>query len=231
MNDLLISIKDWFKDRVSNPFYSVFIFSVIVHNWKFFYIFFGPNNVDLLDLKLEYLENGEVKIFCTLISFVLIPFLYTAFIISVTPFFAYYAQIVRDWHMNRLRITHKHSESEYEESVSQIIEEIAKEKQKQSGAKNTINDNMSEYEKWDEEIYSNKDKNLVLALQTLKNIIYKTNKRYTIVQGVENPSERTYIGPDHLLLLDINDLVTIDNFKYELELTKKGKYFLKKIVR
>lgn len=55
VKDILFSIKDWFKDRIGNPFFAAFIFAWLVLNWRVALIVFDDltaiEKIRMLDQK------------------------------------------------------------------------------------------------------------------------------------------------------------------------------------
>lgn len=56
MDEICNSISKWFKEKTTSPLYGIFIFSVVLWNWKFFYVLFWQGEEKLSIPKIEYIQ-------------------------------------------------------------------------------------------------------------------------------------------------------------------------------
>lgn len=88
MNEILSSIIKWFKDRTASPMYGTFVFSVILWNWKFFYLLFWQSEDKLGLPKIEYIQNNYLNqqtYWQHLLHFLIFPLVSTYVIIWWLP--------------------------------------------------------------------------------------------------------------------------------------------------
>ena len=229
MTDVLGSIGKWFKDRTISPLYGTFVLSMILWNWKFFYILFWEGESYLSLPKIEYVQKyilNSQNIWQHLLYFIFIPALSTYAIV-------WWLSYASNWaHKKHLEFYYKRklildeAKLDYERREKNNLESISVVKKEQAVAKKEIEKNSTREEKWREEMldWISNSQN-VTALQTATQIIYKTSGRYDTDNRGYNDSY-TFIAPDHLSRLDAIGLIDIDNNSNKIAFTEKGKYFL-----
>lgn len=246
MEELIKSLTEWFKEKLSSPLYSVFIFAFISWNWKTFYILFFENLEQFKVTHLEYAKEFsriyfQIPYHGNFIDILLHPlnwFIAIFFIFTIPAIVAY----LFIWQLpkisNLAHTTHLNYEFkrklEFHRQNTIFQGKIADEKEKevtaitrQVIAKKEITNQLTQEEKWEIEYEKFKKNSLFFSFSSILKSIYNEEGRITIIQ---NSKWVRIIGANILAIADSLDLISIskrDNYEY-VELTEKGKYFSKK---
>lgn len=232
ITELFQSIGNWFKERTTNPLYVAFIISVIIWNWKFFFILFFQNEEYLLQPKIEYLDLYFNSLNCTYnlphwISFLLFPAISTFVIIWVLPYFNNFAyKTYLKFHYQREAI--KDAEKiTYERKKEGSLIEISKLKESQVDIKRDIEKNTTEEDRWIQEYESIKNKPLFKEMNKLKSVIYEHSGNTYYYNGAAG-QYLLRIPADVLAVADSRGLIRISgvNHDQKIEPTEKGKFFI-----
>lgn len=96
MEDLGKSIKAWLYDRASSPFYSTFIMTWCIWNWKIFYVTLFVSE-QIIGNKLVYIQDHLSGWYVGLVF----PLFSTIAIIGLFPWITRLAERVTLWHKER----------------------------------------------------------------------------------------------------------------------------------
>ncbi len=224
-------VIDVIKERFANPLYGTYLISVILWNWKFFYILFLQSEDKLIVPKIEYIQFvlDRYEFWQHISSFIIFPSISTFIIIKYLPYlinevekvsliFFYKKESIRD--TKRL---------EYESEKTNNLKLISKKKEEQKDLNTEIDKNTSIKEKqeiWSQEYLKYKEKNSLILFK-IKETIYNNNGAIIKYNNRTRDYERI-IDSEELASADLNGLVEIngsDN-NQSINLTPKGKFFL-----
>ncbi len=227
MTDILNSVAKWFKERTTSPLYGTFILSVILWNWKFFYILFWQSEEKLNIPRIEYVQNHilyNATYFGHIVYFLILPALSTYFIVWWLSYLSNWAhkKHVEFYYDKRLSIDE--ARLNYEQKEKNNLNKLSNVIKEQARAKVTINNTLTEKEKWRNEMinFVLRDNKYQLAIDKAKKAVYQTEGRFT-GNRQEETEYVTYIDIDSLAKLDALELIDIQNNK--MSFSEKGKYF------
>lgn len=232
MTEILNSIGQWFKEKTTSPLYGTFIFSVILWNWKFFYILFWQGSEQLGVPKIEYVQNSIINnqgLPEHILYFIILPSISTYFIIWWLP---YVSNLAHRKHLqffyNRKSIFDE-IRVEYERNIRTALETISALKEKQAEAKKQIERLTTKSEQWEDEFESFKQSPLYEQMNNLKDVLYKHSGMLRVYANIGGKPELR-INADIIAIADSKGLINItgSDIDEKIELTEKGKFFMKK---
>lgn len=232
MDEFINSIGKWFKEKTTSPLYGIFIFSVILWNWKFFYVLFWQGEGKLSVPKIEYIQTtilNHQNFWQHLFHFLALPLISTYVLIWWLP-------IVSNWaHKKHIEFFYKRKQIfdeetlKYENKKGEILSSISEVKKKQAVAKEEIKKNISEEERWldDYNIFIKSQPNHRLDL--IKNVIYSNGGSVYKWSGSQDVR---LIDSDTLAVAHTNNLISIEGegTGEKIRLSDKGKFFLAKFL-
>lgn len=229
INDIGKSFCKNLNDRISSPFYGAFMVSWLIWNWKIWYVTFFIDSELLLKkegiLKIDYilklypqetlLENGFIRL-------IILPFLSAWFFVYIFSKVTckFYERSLETENKNKLAKNKK--DKEFLESVGEKLEVEKSILIKQAEVKEEkIKSEKSQEEKWLDEYNQFKQMNIFPSFVYIVNSIYEysgrveaINRAFKIPQGI-------------LVYAHTNGLVSYDKIQSRIELTEKGKFFVK----
>lgn len=226
MSEIMASIAKWFKDRTTSPLYGTFILSAILLNWKLFYILFWQNEEYLLLPRIEYVQQtilDQQSFWSHLARLTIFPVISTYLIIWWLPMLSNWAHKKHiEFYYERKLIFDK-ARLEYENKEKKTLISIATLKKEQVEVKKEIQKNTLPEDEWLVEFEDFKKNILFKKLKQLKDVLYEYGGK-TVVGG-----ERQ-VNSDILAMAHTKGLILIKESGYQekIELTEKGKFFLKK---
>jgi hypothetical protein len=230
MSELWNSVANWFKERTTSPLYGTFLLSLILWNWKFFYILFWQNEAKLVLPRIEYVQiyllNQEGFLY-HLFYFLILPLISTYFIVWWLPFLSNLAHKKSiDFYYAR-KLTIDQARLDYEKKEKKTLDSISTVKKEQAETKKEIEKNTAAEEVWGFEFDNFKQHPIYSEMQKLKEIIYDNSGQ-----------TRRWNGLVYQLAIDSNTLATADSLGLilikgigkdeRIELTPKGKFFMSK---
>lgn len=231
MNDLLNSFIEWFKEKTTSPLYATFIVSLILWNWKFFYILFWQSEEKLSSPTIEYVQenilSNQSYLYHT-IYFLILPALSTYFIIWWLPILTNWAHKKHLDFFYKRKIIIDNAKLNYERKEKDTLSSISLVKKQKAVVEKEIKKNMTSEERWEVEFEIFKKNPLYGQMAQLKDIIYQNSgltRRY-----IANVGWTLRINSDILALADTKELITLSgkNDTEKIELTPKGKFFFSK---
>jgi hypothetical protein len=228
-SELLKSIIESFKTRVSNPLYGTFIVTWILVNWNFVYSFlFLDQNIIFQEsgmLKNEYLSSyffDEVTILCKIFDFAITPIILTVLIIWVLPKYIFLPAIKEDAkyeiERNRLRLEKERDlrelRVEIERKKADELKAVAEQKQSEKIIQET-----NPLVPWEEEYQQLKNKTIFSYFKTLYQIIYENN-------GEIYGQQHYKLAMPLIAYLDSSEALVIE--RGIIELRDKGNFFMKR---
>lgn len=232
MENIINSLKENLKDRISSPFYGAFIISWLIWNWKIWYITFFIDSDLLLAtqsiLKIDYIKNiYESWIYASLYT-VILPLFSSYLIIFWLPkmthmFYEKYLE-----YENQNNITKLKKEKEFLKEKAAKLEEEKNVLQKEGEVKIIRKEAQFQEEIWDKEYQNFKESKHFQYFGQLKSSLYEHGGHTWIWV---NNNKRNIIPTDLKAYLNANEIIEFgkDENHYEVVLlTEKGKYFMKK---
>lgn len=243
------SLHDWFE-RKSGLLYTIYSFSFVVSNWKFFYVLFFSSTKDGSDrvgeATYEFIHRtffgfhwGEWYV----LQF-LIPAFFTLMIVKVLPKlnnlvydlfledeeYRELAKAIKDNRVAKKLAALKKDESQSlqsaQEHQDQINELLAESASLRSQLEEVQSDN-DETKRWDKYISQN-EADLTQLMNVLTNVVYGHNGN---ISGYsEDGDYNRYISHDQLAKADTLGLIDYDTKANKIVLKSKGKYFYTKIM-
>ncbi len=231
MGDIIDSITKWVKERSTSPMYGTFIFSVILWNWKFFYVLFWQEEEKLSLPRIEYVQQNflnsqtwpiHITFFCVL------PLVSTYIIIWWLP-------LLNNW-VHKKHLSFYYSKKsiidsarlDYEKKQEKNLKLISLVKKEQVEARKEINKNVSQEDRLilDFEEFK-KMKSYHEVMKQIKDAIYDNNGRLMLWNGVVDVAAVT---SDNLAVADSKKIVILSGVGdgRKIELTEKGKFFMEK---
>ncbi len=222
MQEFISSIKDNIANRLNSSLYGSFLISWCLWNWKAIYItifvdqklIYSKSNI----LKIEYLSDlyslkPWLPLFSTIANTLILP--------------AISAYIITFWLCKIEYIFFKKTVENQNIKKKIVLEQesIFLEKEKINlQTKNQIFSNMSTEEKWGKEFDDNiSNSSFYNSIGSLQNCLYKFN-------GYIETRDST-MSAEHLSVIISFNLAKYSEGSYnKLEITEKGKYFLRKYV-
>ncbi|MFA6458159.1 MAG: hypothetical protein WCV72_02085 [Patescibacteria group bacterium] len=247
MKELCSSLADWWKEKTTSPFYGTFFMALVFWNWKIFYVLFFEDAAIIGEPKIKYVSENYLSFlshfnFCLwkplcvyptinildwifMILFHLVPpFGIALLLIWIFPKFTNKLHNKSlDFHFER-QSAFRNKTIEFEKEESKGLKEIKKEVEKQadtqkeiSATKTKIKESKTPEQIWDGEFEKLKDNSLFSNFGKLKDCIYRNS-------GYCSESYKDVIPFFH-----VNEIVEYKkNKENTIELTEKGKYFMKK---
>ena len=215
VNELANSIAKWFRERTTSPLYGTFVFSVILWNWKFFYILFWQNEEKLTLPRIEYVQrfilNNQTNWY-HMLYFLILPITSSYIIVWWLPVISNWAHKKHiEYYYDRRLIIDK-ARLDYEKKEKETLTSISTVKKEQIEVKKEIQKNTTEEERWDLEFENFRNSNSLLAYSNFLDEFYKGRKN--LYQFSSN--DTAYFDALGLITIETN---TINS------LTKKGKHF------
>ena len=239
MKEIVNSIAETIKNRLTNPVYGTFVISWIIFHWNFIFSILFLSEDKILEttglLKNDYLVYRFFSLtdWYLYVSW-LAPFLLTWIIIWKLP----------EWIL--IRAYKKNEEYETEKIIIKIIEERKIEEEKTKYEKEIVKKTKEVPEKkeeekkiknidptmeWGEELKNITQNPLIVqAIQNGVRAIYQTNGEFT-TRAERGGMSITYIQPDFLSRLDTLGLIEITKGTYgsKMNFTNKGKFFVREL--
>jgi hypothetical protein len=234
MNDTLDSVREWFKERTTSPLYGTFIFSVILWNWKFFYILFWQAEEKLSLPRIEYVQQNILKsenLLKHFLSFLILPAISTYFIVWWLPILSNWAHKKHTVFYYKRKFIVDDARIKYETQEKDNLISISTIKKEQAEVKKEIEENTSEEDKWAAEFELIKSHPIFSRFREITDLIYSNGgKTHKII----NNAWTRVISTDALAFADTRGLIQITNdtsqaIQEKINLTKKGKFFAAKI--
>lgn len=223
-NELIDSTKLALEDRIASPFYGYFLISWILINWKLIYVAFFIDQGILFEktglLRNQYLDSLALPNIW--IHFFIEPFLITILLFWVFPYATriFFTKNIRNkitLKVIELRETSRSTKAKTElvqEETSLLKEEIEKAHEQKKAETETPEII------WDKEFKKFQSSKLFKEFNQIVDSIYE-------YQGYVTYDTFT-INKDILVYADSNGLINLSSDNRRIELTKKGKHFLKK---
>ncbi len=235
MGDILASIAKWFKERTTSPLYGTFVFSVILFNWKFFYILFWQDEDKLSLPKIEYVQRNilDYQSLSTHIThFLIFPIIITYLIVWWLPILSNWAHKKHTIFYYKRRLIIDSARLDYEKEEKNNLKSLSEVKKEQAVVKKEIQKNTSEEERWAGELHGITSlPKMIEAIKVAVRVVYEAAGRFTTDYSY-NGNYLVYISPDHLARLDTLGIINIikgDGNSDKINLTEKGKFFVKKL--
>jgi hypothetical protein len=224
------SILENLKEKLSSPFYGTFLFSWLIWNWKIWYItLFVDSNLLMQStnlLKIDYVRSiyrtdSISEVIFSIGHFLIFPFLSALVLIYLMPIVTckFYEKSLETKNNNKIAKNKK--DKEFLESIGEKLEveknilikqaEVKKEKNKSEKTQDEI---------WREEYNQFKRINPFQSFSYIVDSIYKYSGRIETMNGFKVPQEI-------LVYAHTNDLISYDKLRSRIELTEKGKFFVK----
>lgn len=222
VNEFLLSFKKQAEDKLENPFWGAFIISWLAWNWKVWYVTFFIDSELLFQqeyiLKIDYISR--IYRWESLENFLLsVAHLFIFPYLSVCFFVYIFSKVTSKFYRKS---------KENENSLYLINLEMESKKLEKENAKLEIEQNVihardrvrsekTKEEKWDEEYDKFKKTIYYPQFGIVKNSYYKNKS----TSGMSS---------DMKAYFDSNGIIeiVIKGFNEQIELTEKGKYFVKK---
>ncbi len=233
-NEVVDSAKEAIRNRMVSPLYGTFIVSWLIFHWQFVYTAFFVSQDKIFQatglLKNEYLQAVYFD-FTDFIFYLLwiLPVALTYLIIWHFPKWISIPAFKRDLEYRttkkKLEIaSQKELEQKKVEELVVATERVKKEKEVRQTEKEIerIDPTLQwkeEYELFRKSIFHHKFKDILKA-------VYKHSGNIKVFSDWGNQFE---LPQDILVYSHTNDLVNLDKSKEKIELTEKGKYFVKQI--
>lgn len=233
-NEILDSTQQVFKKRLFSPIYGTFVITWVIVHWDFFVTLFFVSEDGIIEktglLKNEYLRGifFDSSNFWSYVYFIL-PFILTYIIIwhfpkwVATPAFKEYLRTKTE--QEKLTIeAQKQLELQKVEKLEIVTSRVKKEHEvKKTEKEITAIDPTADWQKEYEEFRNDQ---LFSQFQWVVDAIYKNNGQ---VRVYDSYHERyTFEVPQQVLVYaHTNDLITLDKERGIIEITEKGKYFIK----
>lgn len=226
MKEIFTSIADVIKNRLTNSVYGTFFVCWIVFHWNFLYTLFALDSIIILE-KTGLLKNDYLLLYYFDISnwhfwfSWIMPILFTYLIIKWFPKWflvsAYNCEEKYKTEKKRIKIIEakiiKTEEANLQFQTAREVEAVAKQKE----AEKTIKETDPETE-WEKEFLSFKNSRFFSQFKNIIKCIYE-NRGYL---------RQVNISTDILVYCDSNNLINIDKSLNSINLTEKGKFFVKR---
>lgn len=237
MEDLINDTKEAIKKRLGSPMYANFFISWIGWNWKVVYVTFFIDQNILFDskqiTKIEYIQSlygtgNFLEWFCTISSLILLPLLSAFFILFVFNWLEliFYKKDLA----NKRRKTTAKIESEKEELKAE--KEKFKAEEETNKAKKAAKAELTQEGIWEieEAKIAKNNKKYVEMMNELKDFIYLHNGfiNESVMVAFDQYENQENITTNTLAFVETNLLVDKDQNK--VELTPKGKFFLRQFI-
>ncbi|MBI2030928.1 hypothetical protein HYT05_04870 [Candidatus Kaiserbacteria bacterium] len=233
-NEITDSVKEALKKRLVTPLYGVFVLSWLFFHWRFVFAAFFVSEDKIFEatglLKDEYLQavyfNTSDPAFYILWVF---PFLFTYLIIWHFPWWVSIPAFKQDLEYRTVKrkleiASQKELEQKKVEELVVVTERVKKEKEVKQAEKEV--ERIDPTSQWREE-YDGFSKSIFFhKFRDILNAIYKHNGNIKVVDQWETVFE---IPQDILVYSHTNDLVNLDKTTSKIELTEKGRFFVKQI--
>ncbi len=218
------SILVWPRERTVSPLYGTYIISNILWNWKFFYVLFFQAQSALNVPKIEYIESKFLTgdVFSQAwheLYFFIPPIIFTFIIIKWVPrltSWAYNLSVRDDFGRRRAFEVEKLS---FERQQKDILSQYLQIKQEKNITQEKIELIMTDEERWTAEYEEFKKTPGYINFNGLLVNIYQ-NEGY--VRSGANP-----LDPETYAVVDSLGLI-MARTEYQISLTEKGKFFVKK---
>ena len=162
MNEVFNSITEWWKEKTTSPLYGTFIFSVILWNWKFFYVLFWQDQSVLSLPKIEYVEQHFLNysgfwlnLSIHFLWFLILPAMSTYIIIWWIPLLTNLAhKVSTQFYFNRkgifddLSLNYDNRRLEYEHKQKRNMERFLEVKKEQIATGKKIEHTLTDEDRW-----------------------------------------------------------------------------------
>lgn len=234
-NDVYDSTRIALAERATSPFYGYFLISWLLINWQLVYAAFFIDQSILQDslglLRIEYLREliPPSSGYVFWLHFFVFPFIVTIFAFWVFPYMTrvfYRKSINNQIQLKRIelqetsRATKEKTDLAKEETalIKQSVQKVRAEKKAKTDAPEVL---------WERDFQSFKTSPLYSKFDFIIRSIYERNGDIIVESAFTGPP-LFQIPKDILAYAHTNDLVTMDKIKGKIELTAKGKFFVKK---
>lgn len=181
MENILNSFGEWWRERRNSSLYFTYIFFLILWNWKFLYILFIEDNIPKYISNFQYAMSLYHPITCIYwVDFflykcwaLLIPAFLTFLAVRYLPRVNAWAHKIEGKNYFDRRLVYDEQRSEFEKQRTDFLREIAKQKEKQKGYKEDIEEQTTEKEQWQNEFATlANDKDFIQAMSKAIDSIY-----------------------------------------------------------
>jgi hypothetical protein len=231
MKEILDSVKDGLKGRLTNPAYGSYIIFWVILHWQFIFSVFSLDQNIVLQktglLKNEYLSQTFFNFHDWYFYFSwLFPFILTWFVIWILPDLILLPAFEKDQEYElakkKIRIIQEREveneqtklEQQNVKKLEAVVEKVTKEKEIKE-----IDPSLQ----WEEEYEEFKRTSFYNRFNLIITSIYD---RYGAIYWNNNSDGS--IPRDMLAYLDTHELATINREERNISLTEKGKFFVKK---
>ena len=224
------SMKDNLVDKFSSPFWSSFIISWCLWNWKFFYItflidselLFQKNNI----LKLDYIINSYQGFFWSIGELIIFPLISCSLIVYQLPKLTikFYEKSLDNGNEEKLiRVTKEKAFLDEERNRVETVEILKKEEniERMQSAK-------SQERRWEEEYLMFRASKYYKDFSFIKESIYNYAGRVKWRDDRDIIGQEYKISSDAMAYFDVNGIIEIKPSGENIGLTNKGRYFMKK---
>lgn len=221
-NEIVDSFKKNLRESITSPIYGIFIISWLIVHWKFIFTMFFVSGDKILEktslLKHEYLEQNFFDI-STLEFWILniIPFIVTWLSIWILPKIIAIPAFKKNEEQATIKkiirlVEQRKLEEAKVRKLDVITEKIKKEKEI-----TTIDPSLN----WQNEYINFQKTPNYSRFKFIVDSIYKHN-------GLIRRDSQGFEIPNSILIYaHTSDLITLDQEKKNVELTEKGKFFVK----
>lgn len=234
-NEITDSFRDIMKKRLTSPIYGIFLISWIIFHWNFIFTIFFVSEDKIWNatglLKNEYLEKTYFD-FMNFKFYILwiLPFIITYFIIWWFPKWISIPAFKKDEeYKTQKRIIEIIEKKKLEEENVKKLEVITRRTQKEREVKEQEKkiEKIDPTVKWQMEYaHQFRGKPFYGKFRYIIDSIYKYNGDIA-VENEYGQGFKFEIPRDILVFSHTNDLITIDKKEGKIELTEKGKFFVK----
>jgi hypothetical protein len=234
-NEFVQSTNIALRERLTSPFYGYFICSWFLFNWKIFYVAFFVDQNNILSktglLRDQYLQQtfpvfGSINFY---LHFIFYPFFATILFFWIFPYLTreYYRKSLKNQKaLQKIEIQEsieiKKEEKKLIQEETKVIDENIKKSKQEKRAQIETPEVLweKEYKEFLKSIFWSK-------LDLIIDSIYEHGGDIKIYDDYNN--RYTFqIPKDILVYAHTNELVTLDKIKEKIELTEKGKFFVKR---
>ena len=230
MENILDSFGEWWRERRNSSLYFTYIFFLILWNWKFLFMLLIEENVPKYLSSFQYAmslyqpitNNSWVDFFLYKSWELLVPVLLTYLAIRYLPRVNAWAHRIEGKNYFDRRLVYDEQRAEFEKQRTNLLREIAGQKEKQKGYKEDIEEQTTEKEQWQNEFSElANDNDFIKAMgNAIDSIYYRA--------GSFNQGE---FGKELLNLLLARQIVVVE-FRQQisearLKFTQKGEEFAK----
>ncbi len=229
-NEIVRSVRKAINKRLTTPIYGIFLVSWLIFNWEFIFTMFFVSEEKILDktglLKHVYLHQTFFNYQdWTFWVWQIIPFIITYFVIWKFPKWIGLPAFKKEaeYEIEKRKVEIIGQRQLEEESVKKL--EVTTQKAKKESEIKKIDPSIS----WPQEYKEFKRSSFSKELRYIMDSIYKFNG--DIVSSDARGRRVFEIPKDILAYFHTNDLVSLVEDEEKIELTEKGKFFIRLFLR